>query len=108
MVSNTLAVMNADSLCLTCALSDCDESDPGCLIITPQKKAYRRWYLKLSSDPVRYAEYKRKKLVIVKRYLQTKHGKAKWATNQRLYRERHPEEIKVIERRSYEKTQRKT
>ena len=95
--------------CLTCVLDDCNESNSGCLFISPQKRASERWYLKLKADPARYANYLLKKTIIKKKYLATPEGRSKWNAQCARYRINHPETMSAIskryrERRSHART----
>jgi hypothetical protein len=74
--------------CLSCPLSECDEKNSDCLLITPEKKAKQKWYKKLKADPVRWEKYKQKKQKIKKRYLQTREGRLKWNAQVRRYQKR--------------------
>ena len=91
-------------ICLNCELEDCDEAKcPHSL----EKMTKKRWYKKLKADPIRYAEYKKKKAEIKRKYLNTPNGKAKWNAQVRRYRRKHPEVMLFAGRKYHERNKEK-
>jgi len=94
-------VTQDERICLSCKLPDCDETDPGCLLVLPLRVANQRWYAKLKKDPVRHAAYKTKKRAIKDAWLKTDRGRELYSAQCYRYQVAHPDQIKQIRRDSH-------